>query len=69
MLTKRNHSWKLLDADIRLTEDFFGVHFTPKSKDELLHRNLSSQLFLRQDEPQELTSLIIETGKLRRSIG
>ena len=68
-LASRNASWKLLNRDIQLAEDFFGVRFQAKSKDELLHQVLTSQLFLQRSESKEVARLMTETGKLRRSLG
>jgi phosphoenolpyruvate carboxylase len=69
MLARSNPSWKLVLQDIRIMETFFGTQFSPKSKSELLHHNLSSQLWLRRSEKEEVQRLIVETGKLRRSLG
>ena len=68
-LVKNNSAWLGVVKDIERAEHFFSVKFTPKTTDELLHTNLTSQLLLRRRSEEEMTKLIVETGKLRRSLG
>ena len=68
-LTQENSKWKNIRNDVMLTGEILGLQFTPKSHDELLHLNLTSQLLLQRKRPQDLRRLITETGKLRRSLG
>jgi phosphoenolpyruvate carboxylase len=68
-LAKKNPAWLALLEDITLAEHFFGLQLGPKKTDELLHRNLSSQLLLRYRDRGEMSRLVAETGKLRKSLG
>ena len=68
-LARGSKAWRKIEQDIDLAEEFFRVRFGPKTRDHLLHRNLTSQLFLQRDRQHEVTRLIVETGKLRRSLG
>ena len=68
-LAQEHSIWRKVKEDIILAEEFFGVRFAPKTHDELLHQNLTSQLLLQRGRSADLSHLIVETGKLRRSLG
>ncbi|MDP3965416.1 MAG: phosphoenolpyruvate carboxylase, partial [bacterium] len=68
-LAKGNKSWRLILEDIELAEKLLGIRLGPKSNRELLHHNLTSQLLLQRKNKPEVSRLIVETGKLRRSLG
>ena len=68
-LSKINKKWQLIKEDIKLAEEFLGVRFSPRNNKELLHQSLSSQLLLQRGNTKEVSRLITETGKLRRSLG
>ena len=69
VLARENPCWKAVKEDIMLAEAHLGLTFSPKTHDELLHQNLTSQLVLQFRRPTEISRLITETGKLRRSLG
>ncbi|MDO8552887.1 MAG: phosphoenolpyruvate carboxylase [bacterium] len=69
MLGKTNGKWQAIMEDIELAGEFLGVRFGPKSNKEMLHRSLSFQLLLQRKNRAEMSRLITETGKLRRSLG
>ena len=69
ILAKGNAAWHRIEKDIELTEKRLGIRLGPKNTRELLHHNLTSQLLLQRKDPEAMRQLIIETGKLRRSLG
>ena len=69
LLTQNNRAWSNVTKDIELVEKSLRIALGPKSTDELLHRNLTSQLFLQRKNAEAVRRLIAETGKLRRSLG
>lgn len=68
-LAKRSRVWKGIVDDVRLAEARLLLRLGPKTTNDLLHCNLTSQALLRRRQPKELARLIAETGKLRRSLG
>ena len=68
-LARTNPSWRLVAEDIALAEKFLGTRFAPKTTKELLHHSLTSQLLLQRKNKEAVSRLIVETGKLRRSLG
>ena len=68
-LARGNPSWRLVAEDVALAEKFLGARFAPKSTKELLHHSLTSQLLLQRNNKEAVSRLIVETGKLRRSLG
>lgn len=69
MLSGQNKSWKLILEDIELAEKLLGIHVGPKTNRERLHHSLSYQLLLQRKNAREVSRLVMETGKLRRSLG
>ena len=68
-LARGNPAWRLVAEDIALAEKFLGALFAPKTTKELLHHSLTSQLLLQRKNKEAVSRLIVETGKLRRSLG
>ncbi|OGX25002.1 MAG: phosphoenolpyruvate carboxylase, partial [Omnitrophica WOR_2 bacterium RIFCSPHIGHO2_02_FULL_48_11] len=69
ILAKRDRAWRLIEEDIERAEKFLGVRFGPKTKMELLHARLASQLLKHRTNKKEMARLITETGMLRKSLG
>jgi len=69
ILARRNPAWRLIEEDIKLLERFFSRRFGPRTTKERLHHALTSQLLLQRKDTKEVSRLIVETGKLRRSLG
>ena len=69
LLAARGRGWKLVEQDVAAAEKFFGVKFGPRTRDHFLHKNLTSNLVLLKNNPEEIRRLIAKTGCLRRSLG
>lgn len=68
-LAASNKSWKLIQEDIELTSQILDLKLGPKSQNDFLHQNLTTSLLLQKNKKGVLGQLIVETGKLRKSLG
>lgn len=68
-LKSLNKNWGLIEKDISLLEKYLGLRFKPKTQNDQLHKNLTSQALLLKNKPKELNRLITESGKIRKSLG
>jgi len=68
-LAARNAAWKTVLEDVQCLERMFGITFGPKSSQEQLHMNCTSNVVLLSRSSQKLSALIAETGLLRMSLG
>jgi phosphoenolpyruvate carboxylase len=69
ILASRNKAWKQVEADIVAAEALFGVRFGPRTHNEKVHKNLTSNVLLLKNGARNLSELITETGELRKSLG
>lgn len=68
-LVKSSPAWKQVAEDVRLVEEKLGITFGPKTRREQLHANLAEQLWIVRRDRQKAAELIVETGRLRKSLG
>lgn len=68
-LADDNKAWNLILDDIEQTERVLGISCGPKSQNDFLHHNLTTSLLLQRNKKTIVTKLIVETGRLRRSLG
>lgn len=68
-LGKKNSQFALINKDIELTEKILGVSFGPKTIEDNLHKNLTANILILKNHPEDLKRLIVETGKIRKSLG
>lgn len=68
-LVKTNLAWEYIQKDIKLIREILGVSLGPQSQDDWLHKNLTSNTILLRHKKNKLEELIIETGKIRQSLG
>ncbi len=68
-LAKRDRSWKAVQDDIQYVEDYFGLQLGPKTNQEYLHRNATSDIYYLQREHQSIAAAVLAAGKLRKSLG
>lgn len=67
-LAKQNSAWEDVQKDIATAEQYFGVKYGPRTKNEKAHKNLTSNVLL-SDDSETLSQLISETALLRKSLG
>ena len=68
-LAAKNSAWRNVAESIRLTEKVTGLTFGPKTKSDKLYEYLTSGILVQPDRTQVVRDLIVETGKIRRSLG
>lgn len=68
-LAKTNSAWNDILDDIAFTEQVLSINLNPTTTAHSLHYNLTSNAFLLKRKPKQLGDLMIETGKLRKSLG
>ncbi len=69
ILAKRHKGWKDIKQDIEFIEDYFGLDLGPTTTNEFLHRNATSDIFYLSKQRKDVSSIVLEAGKLRRSLG
>lgn len=68
-LAKGSAAWAQILRDVEETGRLLSATLGPRTTRERLHRNLTSELFLRRRDKRETGRLIAESGILRRSLG
>lgn len=68
-LAQKNKRMKLLQDDIAALESEFGMELGPKSAESFIHRNWTSTLFFQMKNKKSIGTSIIESGKIRKSLG
>jgi phosphoenolpyruvate carboxylase len=66
---KRSAGWRAIQSDINYLEEYFGFTLGPISPTEFLHRNATSDIVYLQRQQQDITEVVLQAGKLRRSLG
>ena len=68
-LAQQRLVWRDVEHDVELLERLLGAKLGPQKSDDFIHRNISSTAFhlWRADKP--ISSQIMESGKIRRSLG
>jgi len=69
VLCRKNKDWQDVEKSVSLIEDIFKIQLGPKKQDEWLHKNISGNVLLLKNNKEELHKLIIDTGKIRKSLG
>ena len=63
-------SWaKEILEDINLAQEILGMEFGPKTPEDFLHRNLTSNIFLKKTLQQDFSEDLIKAAKIRSSLG
>lgn len=68
-LAKRHKGWQAIQKDIEYLEQYFGMTLGPKTADEYLHRNATSDIYYLEKQHQSIAAAVLQAGKLRRSLG
>jgi len=67
--TRLNSAWAGVQEDIVLLEKYFGVELGPQGNGDFIHRNISSTTFYLWRARRPIAAEIMESGKIRRSLG
>ena len=68
-LGKINSAWREIQTDVALLEKNLKIELGPKTTQEFIHRNISSTVFYLWRDKKSITDKIIESGKIRHSLG
>ncbi|EKD79638.1 MAG: Phosphoenolpyruvate carboxylase, partial [uncultured bacterium] len=68
-LAKRHKGWRAIQMDITYLEQYFGMTLGPKTANEFLHRNATSDIYYLSKRRQPTAAAVLQAGKLRRSLG
>lgn len=68
-LAKRHKGWKAIQLDIAYLEQYFGMTLGPKTANEFLHRNATSDIYYLSKRHKPTAAAVLQAGKLRRSLG
>ncbi len=68
-LVKKNSGWKDVMESIRLCEEKLDIELGPKSKLDCLHKNITANVLILKKNKERVHELMIETGKIRKSLG
>ncbi|PIT93625.1 phosphoenolpyruvate carboxylase [Candidatus Falkowbacteria bacterium CG10_big_fil_rev_8_21_14_0_10_43_11] len=68
-LANVNLAWKDIQRDVETLEGYFKIELGPKSNTDFIHRNLTSNAFYLWRAGKPVSKEMIESGKIRRSLG
>ena len=68
-LAKINKAWSGITEDIKYLEEFFGCELAPWSNEDMIYRNLTGNALLMLKDKKDISELIVQTGKYRKSLG
>lgn len=68
-LSKHSNHWKEIQTDVELTEQILGIEFAPKTHDEFIHRNITSNIRLLREEKKDYSVELLKAAEMRRSLG
>lgn len=69
MLAAKSKAWKQIQQDIAFIESYVGEELGPRTTEEFLHRNRTSDIFFLRLSGGDIREAILEAGKLRKSLG
>ncbi|HSX08640.1 MAG TPA: phosphoenolpyruvate carboxylase [Candidatus Saccharimonadales bacterium] len=68
-LSKKYPIFKLVEEDVQILEEFFGITLEPKSLEEKEHELLTSRIVDGLEKDNKLTDTILRAALLRKSMG
>jgi len=68
-LAKKGNGWSDIKKDVEIIEKILGIELGPKKNTDFLHRNITSSAFYLLRDNKPITKEIIESGKIRKSLG
>ncbi|MBI2411019.1 MAG: phosphoenolpyruvate carboxylase [Candidatus Kerfeldbacteria bacterium] len=68
-LIQKESVWRAIAEDIAMIETYIGKPVGPTTPESYIHRNWTSTLFFQKRKPAQMTTAIIESAKIRCSLG
>lgn len=69
LLAKRHSGWKAVQEDITFIESYFGLKLEPKTVNQQLHHNATSDIHYLLRRRSDCTAAVLKAGQLRNSLG
>lgn len=68
-LAKTKKAFLAVQKDVQLIEKYLKIELGPKKNSDFIHRNISSNVFYLWKAKKTISKEIIESGKIRKSLG
>jgi len=68
-LAKKHQAWRQIQTDVEILENYFKTEFGPKTNEDFIHRNITSNIYYLWQAKKPIGKEIIESGKIRKSLG
>ncbi|MDX9893728.1 MAG: phosphoenolpyruvate carboxylase [Patescibacteria group bacterium] len=69
LLAKTNSAWREIQQDVEIIEKYLKVKLGPIKDSDFIHRNISSNVYYLWQSNRSIAAEIIESGKIRKSLG
>lgn len=69
LMAKKNPVFKKIQKDVELVEKYLNIKIGPRKVSHLLHRNLTSSIFLRSRIKEDFSYQMEEAARIRKSLG
>ena len=66
---KNKRVWQDIKKDVELIEKHLKIKLGPKKNSDFIHRNITSNVYFLLKGKKSITAEVIESGKLRKSLG
>jgi phosphoenolpyruvate carboxylase len=61
--------YRQIEEDVRLVEEYIGQKLGPESAEQMIHRNITSNILLLFQKGGEISEDVVRAGEIRRSLG
>ncbi len=68
-LSERDPAYAKIALDVELVEDYLGTELGPRTPDDFLHRNITSNILLLYLDGKDISEDVVRAGEIRRSLG
>ncbi|MEK6954728.1 MAG: phosphoenolpyruvate carboxylase [Candidatus Micrarchaeota archaeon] len=68
-LAKNSKDWAGVKEDVALAEELLSLEFGPKAHEDMIYRNITSNIRLLLEEKKDLSHELLKAAEIRRSLG
>jgi len=68
-LAERDPAYAKIALDVELVEDYLGVELGPRTPEDFMHRNITSNILLLFLDNKDVSEDVVRAGEIRRSLG
>lgn len=69
LLSEKNAAFAKVAEDVAAVEEYLGEELGPRTSEELIHRNITSNILLLYRKGEDVTEDVVRAGEVRRSLG